>query len=128
MSETYDNIEEYEYRCKISQNMIKFRCYKKEQKALIELMNIDENIPKLFFVQLRASKDDLQNKNYKKIIQIVSEDDWNNYLSKSNWTVVQKFQYSYQEGSYYRIECDIDNMIECISTGLGFEYGNSVKK
>jgi hypothetical protein len=109
----------YEFKCELSTNCIEFRC-KKNYDAFMEYTKFDQELPKSFFVLLRTSIDFLENNKYKKIVQTVSEDDWNNFLSKNDkWTIRSKMIYNMQ--NYFIIECKISDAIYCISSGLGLE-------
>lgn len=118
MTDNQDNIKFFDYKCKVSKNTIEYKCYKMEKEAHMEYCFIDPNIYKSFFVVLRESIDSLKKKGYNKIVQSVSEDDWNNYLKNNNkWTIKNVVKYA--NNVMYVIECDIDNALECISKGLG---------
>ena len=114
-----DNIERFDFRCRVSKNVIEYKCYKKEKEAHIEYNNIDPKIYKSYFVILRTSIDNLSRKGYQKIVQTVTEDDWNNYLKNDNkWKIKNTIKRS--DINLYIIECDINDAINCISKGLGF--------
>ena len=113
-----DEFKSYEFKCDLSHNIIELRCNIKKE-AYMEYTNIDINLPKSFFVLLRTSIDFLKNNNFKNIIQTVSEKDWNNFLSlNKKWKI--KSQQSYGCEIYLNIECSIDDALDCISKGLGF--------
>lgn len=113
-----NNIENFDYKCMISKNAIEYKCYKKEKEAHMEYYFIDQNIYKSFFLVLRTSIDALKKKGYTKIVQTVSEDDWNNFLKKDNkWNIKNTVQYP--NAAFNVIECDINNALGCISRGLG---------
>ena len=109
-----DNIEIFEFQCKLSKNYIEFKCYKNEHEAHMENTYIDAGLYKLYFVLLRKSIDELTNKGYNKIVQLVTTEDWNNYLKKDKrWKIKNK------NPPNYIIECNIDHALGCISKGLG---------
>jgi len=112
-----DNIERFDFRCKISRNSIEYKCYKKEKEAHIEYNNIDPEIYKSYFVILRMSIDDLTKRGYEKIVQTVTEDDWNNYLKNDKRWKVKK-TVKYPNMNLYIIECGINDALGCISKGL----------
>ena len=113
-----NNIENFTFKCKISDNCIEYKCYKNEGEANIEYNYIDTNIPKSYFVLLRVSIDSLKKKNYKKILQKVYVDDWNKYLKDDNWKIRSSVQDN--DINCHIIECDIDDALGCIARGLGF--------
>lgn len=118
--EPNDNIERFEFNCKLSKNCIEYKCYKKEKEAYIEYNNIDPDIYKSYFVILRKSIDNLIEKGYEKIVQTVNEDDWNNYLKNDKrWKIKNIIRYT--DVNCYVIECSINDALSCISRGLGLE-------
>ena len=120
---TTDETESFNFKCKLSNNCLEYNCHKESKTACISYSNIDPNIPKLYFVILRVSIDALKEKGYEKVVQNVTQDDWNNYLSKSRckdkWKI--KNTTKYDTIDLYTIECDIDDALACISSGLGCE-------
>jgi hypothetical protein len=112
------NIERLDFKCEISDNMIEYKCYRKEREAHIEYSHIDEKVYKSYFVLLRTSIDALKKKGYEKVVQMVSEDDWTKYLKGDKWKIKRTIKY--RDINLHIIECDIDDAIGCITRGLGF--------
>ena len=112
-----ENIESFEFKCKLSKNVIEYKCYKNEKKAFMEYSFIDPKLPKSYLVLLRTSVDKLTLKGYKKIVQTVQEDEWHKFLKKDKWQLVTKVKYPI--GNCCIIECDINQALGCISRGLG---------
>ncbi|AYV83526.1 MAG: hypothetical protein Hyperionvirus8_10 [Hyperionvirus sp.] len=113
-----DNIECLEFRCKISKNVIEYKCQKKEKKAFMEYSFIDVRLPKSFMVLLRSSIDQLREKGYVGVVQSVLEDDWNKFLKKDKWKLVERVKYP-AIGVCCVIECEIGDAIGCVARGLG---------
>ena len=114
---TESNFEDFSFQCKISQNCIEYKCNKITMEANIEYSNIDTKIPKAFFVLLRTSIDALKNKGYKYIGQLVTQDDWENFLKNDKWTIINEIKYPTMTCCV--IKCEIDDALGCISRGLG---------
>ncbi|AYV81274.1 MAG: hypothetical protein Harvfovirus24_10 [Harvfovirus sp.] len=112
-----NNIECLEFACKISKNVVEYRCEKKEKRALMEYSFIDSKLPKSYLVLLRTSVDKLIEKKYEKIVQTVTEDDWENFLKKDKWKLVAKMKSGALNCCI--VECDIADALGCISRGLG---------
>jgi len=110
--------EHLDFKCPVSKNVIEFRCFKKNRDAYMEYVNIDYDVPKAFFVILRQAIDKLKNLGYDRIVQTVLEEDWNNSLKHDKW-VIKHVDKGIQ--NLYVIQCNIDDALENISYGLGFE-------
>jgi len=112
-----DNIERFDFRCKISENSIEYKCYKKEKEAHIDFHKIDQTLSKSWFVLLRESINALSSKGYQKVVQAVMEKDWEQFLKNDKWTIKKTFT---QNGIVIHIiECDISDAIINIAKGLG---------
>lgn len=111
------NIELLNFDCKLSNNSIRYKCYKVEKEAHIEYNNIDLNMYKPYFVLLRSSIDTLKGKGYNKIVQLVMETEWESYLKGDKWKIRKELYVN--DDKCYIIECAIDNALENISNGLG---------
>src|SRR5947207_10297532 len=70
------NIEMLMFQCRLSRNVVEYRCFRKEKDAFMEFTNIDSNLPKSFCVLLRASIDSLKAKGYRRVVQLVPQTDW----------------------------------------------------
>lgn len=109
-------MEEVTYQCSVSNNLIEFQL----EKEIAYCINnyIDEEYLKAYFVLLRSAIQDLQNKGYKKMNQVVSEDEYNQYLKNDNrWTIIQTNQLF----ETIVIECDLESALECICKGFGIK-------
>ena len=119
--EVSNNVEPLNFNCNISKNTIEYKCYKSEKEAHIEYSNIDPDIYKSYFILLRTSIDTLKSKGYEKIVQLVTEADWRNYLKNTKWNIRNE-KYLPSNDKCYVIECNIDDALECISKGLGMQF------
>ena len=111
------NIERFDFQCKISENMIEYKCYKKEKEAHFDFHKIDQTLYKSWFVLLRESINALKTKGYLKVVQAVTNDDWERFLKDDEWKIKSTFT---QNGiTIHLIECNIDDAIYNIAKGLG---------
>ena len=114
-------MESIEFKCKLSKNFIEYKCDPKSDinsDVYMEYYNIDETRVKPFFVLLRTSIDALTKKGYKKLVQRVHMDDWNALKGNTKWNM-RKIE-TFNNTVTVIIECNIEDAIVCISTGLGF--------
>jgi len=82
-----------------------------EKIALINNMNIDYEFPKIFFMVLKKTHEQLINLKYTKIVQHVSLEDWYNILNKTGkWRIIE---INHKEKSAL-VMCDIKDLIDCI--------------
>jgi len=113
-------MENIEFRCNISENVIEYRCSKDINKkdVFMEYTYLDPNLPKSFFVLLRTSINSLKSKGYTCVVQTVSKYDWDNFLKSNNkWKIRQTDIVGGRE--IVIIECKIEDAIESIAVGLG---------
>ena len=109
-------MEEVTYQCPISDNRIEFQLEK--ETAYCTNNYIDEKYFKAYFLLLRSTIQDLQDKGYKKMNQVVSKDEYNQYLKNDNrWTVVKTNQLF----ETIVIECELESALECICKGFGIK-------
>lgn len=114
-------MEPLEFKCKLSKNYIEYKCNPNSQlnsDVFMEYYNIDHLKIKPFFVLLRTSIDALTKKGYKKIVQRVQMDDWNELKSNNKWKM--RNIETLNNLVTVIIECNIEDALECISKGLGF--------
>lgn len=112
-------MQRFEYKCKLSKNVIEYECNDETKEAFFEYTEFDANLPKTYFVLLRSSIDALKNKGYKYIVQKVSQEDWRSLSQDKRWKI--KNVQLIENRLYYVIICDINDAIECISKGLGVD-------
>jgi len=114
-----DDMECIEFACEMSNNKIEYQ-YSKNGSVYMEYTKFDNNYPKLFFILLRKSIDEFKKRGFKKFLQSVTKEDWDNYLINDKmWTLVNTIeQYN---TSICIIECDLTNAIECVGRGLGIK-------
>ncbi len=101
------------FECDLSENLIEYKMV--GEKIFMERVEIDYDYPKLFFILLRKTVDGYIEKGYKKLVQTVTYDDWKYIKDKGKWNVVDSVN------SLIIIECDINDAIENIAKGLGFD-------
>src|SRR5690348_16823718 len=110
-----------EIKCEISDSIIEYKCDKDKKDVYIEYNYIDPNIPKSYFVILRAFVDKLTNKGYKRIIQSVAKEEWEQFLQcDKKWKIVEKIENKIC--TVYVIECKIEDYLGCVARGLGCDF------
>lgn len=109
---------EITYFCKMSDS---FLTYGVDSERIATMMNsyIDTEEIKLFIMLLDASIEDLKTTySCEYISQMVSESDWNDFLSDDNrWSITEKNN----DEHLLIIKCTIQNASACITRGFGFE-------
>lgn len=113
-------MENIEFRCDISENVIEYRCSKdgNNKDIFMEYTHLDPNLPKSFLVLLRTSINSLKLKGYTHLVQTVYKSDWDNFLKNNKkWKIRQTDIVGGIE--IVIIECKIEDAIECIGSGLG---------
>lgn len=105
------------YKCKLSDNVIEYKGFRGSGEAYMEYTHIDPRFYKAFFVVLRTSIDSLKGKGYQKLVQTVTEEDWQG-LQHDKWRLRGKILHA-GGLTVLAIECDLDDALECISRGLG---------
>jgi hypothetical protein len=111
------------YETKIGTNnsiKIEFRV-KNGKEAWMELVTYSPEYIKTFILVLKNAIEDLKNKHntLKYLVQTVTLEDWNDFLCKSHkWKVIEK------NNNYgiVVISCDINDAIQLICSGLGFDF------
>lgn len=104
------------YTCEISKNnSISYTM--NNHIAIINFLSIDFQNIKLFFHLLRSSIEDIkQSYNIQFIHQHINPDEWHYFTTKKNsWKLISTSSH------YYVIESIIDDSIENIAIGFGFD-------
>jgi len=108
-------MEYKEYESKIGNVYIGYNI-NKENEAYMEFINYDPEYVKIFLLTLKISIDDLKKNNVKKVLQKVTIKEWNEYLkNEKNWNLKELNN----NLEYCIIECDIENIFNCIIKGFG---------
>ena len=111
-----------EYISKIGNIRIEYKLNDIDCIAHMDFVNYNPEYIKMFLLTLKTSIEDLKKCGIKKIIQKVSNNDWNEYLKKEEkWTLKE----INEDLEYCIIECDIDNIFYCIAKGLGIYEGHT---
>lgn len=105
-------MEYKEYNYNLGNISIIYKIDTKNKIAYMDYINYELSYIKLFIITLRNSIDDLKLNGIQKVVQYVSIDDWNNYLNKNNWKLINL-------DNICMIECDIENVFYNIIQGLG---------
>ncbi len=81
-----------------------------DNKCWINNYHVDQNYGKLFAIMLKTAIDKMKSNGCTKFLQLVSNDDWDNFLSKNDeWELIHRHD---EETSL--IECSIDRAGDCI--------------
>ena len=104
------------YKCELSDNLIEMEI-NNDKIALFDVNVIDPPNIKLYILLLKKCIDELTSLGVKKIVQTVTEEDWETILSKdNNWKLVRINPFN----NYYIVGCNIENALEAIVKGFGF--------
>jgi hypothetical protein len=103
------------HSCPITKYSIEYIIH--EQKyAMMGLVVTDYEHIKGFFSLIRNSIDKLKEQGIIKIRQIVSFEDWENYLKNTTtWKIINQNQ----DQKYYELECEIDEFLYNYGVGMG---------
>ena len=103
------------YSCPITKYSIEYIIYE-HKYAMMGLVVTDYEHFKAFFSLLRNSVDKLKEQGIIGIRQIVSFEDWENYLKETTtWKIINQNN----EKKYYELECGIDEFL--YNYGIGLE-------
>jgi len=98
------------YNCPISNNTIEYKYVSCEPTTLyLNIVKIDYKFSKLFFELLRKSIDELKEKKFNKVVQIVSLADFELFKTYHSVTLKKSNEL------FAIIECDIDNILDCFN-------------
>ena len=112
------DLEKLTYESKLGNVVIEYEVNYDKNIAWFGTCTYDNDNIKMFILTLKLSIDDLKNKHIEKLQQLVTGDDWNNYLVKDNrW---QLLNINYSDNTHI-IECNIDDAIAVIGDGLGIK-------
>ena len=103
----------YQYPSSFSDSMISFEY--ENDACWIDKYYIDEDNIKMFFVLLKDSIEKMKKSGYKKFLQLVSNDDWEIFLSKDDIWKIEK-EHSDRTKT---IMCDINDAPRGIARGFG---------
>lgn len=112
-----------EFKCDVSESLIEYRCAIDKSEIFMEYTVIDSNIPKSFFLLVRKSFDIFISEGYKKFVQAVPLEEWEQFLkSNDKWTLrrIENTENHNGKFKFAIIECDINDAVGCIGSGLGF--------
>lgn len=105
------------FECSLSDNIIKLSY--DDTKCWIVSYTIDENYVQLFFILLKGAMESMKEKGIKIFEQLVSVDDWEEYLQSDEMLTLEKIDI------YNRcvVTCNINYASICIAKGFGWTDG-----
>ncbi len=104
------------FTCELSDNFMEYQ----EIGDCVKLCDsyVDPNMPKMFCVLLRQSIEYYKEKEFKRLVQIVPDEEWKSILSVNpKWTYIRGAYI--QETNCAIISCDINDAIECVAKAYG---------
>ncbi len=101
-------MEEYTYKCVVSDNMIKIRYNEDINIVHIEAYNIDNSMSKMFLILFRQFMDDIIESGYEYISINVHKDEIDIIKNNDKWEIIK------EEETTTIVKCEIKNSIECI--------------
>jgi len=102
------------FQCPFSKNRIELRY--DDESVLFDHTYIDYEYCKSYFLLLKMGIDMSIKKGYKYFRQLVTIEDYNNYLKEDNRWNIKSTDIILKT---HIIECDLTNALECICKGLG---------
>lgn len=104
------------FSCTITKYKIEYIIDDNDKTAILNTIICDYQNLKAFFALLRTSIDKLMEKKIMMIRQVVSFDEWNDYLeNKTTWKIISVDNVS----EIYDIECKIEDFLQNYGIGIG---------
>ena len=104
------------FSCHITNYKIEYIINDSDKVAIINTIICDYKNLKAFFSLLRTSIDKLMKKEIISIRQVVSFDEWNDYLkNNTTWQIINTDNVA----EIYDIECKIEDFLQNFGVGIG---------